>query len=183
LGKHDQLDGAYPRMEYSITTGEKGESAMKKRLKAISLLFFLFVASSVAFAAITPGDYLGSYGLVWKLVWDGWEGELVLRPTPWTANSKLSKGGAVYKVRYELVRNPQENIDGMMGPGYLGASSRLGHRIVFWVDFPGTPTNLLDDQRFDGYMMTQTEKAFAGVTWSNRIPYGFYATFRYGVPG
>ena len=77
-------------------------------------------------------------------------------------------------VRYKITLNPQDSIEGMQGPGNQKPSS-LGHRIVFWVDFNNTPKNPKDDQRFDGYMMTQTKDAIAGVTWWNGIPFGFYA--------
>jgi hypothetical protein len=50
-------------------------------------------------------------------------------------------------------------VDGRQGPGYIGTSSTAQHRIVFTVDFNNT--------RFDGYMMTQTRNAIAGVTWWN----------------
>jgi hypothetical protein len=134
---------------------------------------------------IEAGDILFAYGSVWKIVWDGWEGTLVLRPEPW--RSHLEKGGKKYSVRYQILANPQDIIGGMQGPGYIGKSSTIKHRIVFWVDFNNTPTPE-DDQRFDGYVFTQTIKkygkqAMAGITWWNRIPFGFYATFRYDVPG
>lgn len=63
----------------------------------------------------------------------------------------------------------------MQGPGYIGVNSTDTHRIVFWVDFANTPANPADDQRFDGYVFTQTRNAMAGVTWWAGIPFGFYA--------
>ncbi|HOJ88313.1 MAG TPA: hypothetical protein PLP64_06150 [Pseudothermotoga sp.] len=131
-------------------------------------------------------DVLGPYGSVWKIYWDGWEGTLV-----------FFKGGSGYledanKVKYNLtyviLKNPQDNISGMTGPGYVGKASTLGHRIVFMVDFANTPGNTQDDQRFDGYIFTQTlkqpnKRAISGITWWDSIPFGFYATFWYDVPG
>ncbi len=135
---------------------------------------------------IREQDVIGLYGSVWKIYWDGWEGTLV-----------LSKGGKGYiedanRNRYDLtyviMKNPQDNIMGMTGPGNTGKSTNLGHRIVFLVDFAQTPTDARDDQRFDGYLFTQpivqkqyNKRAIAGITWWDEIPFGFYATYWYDV--
>jgi len=77
----------------------------------------------------------------------------------------------------------------MTGPGYTGKMGVLGHRVVFFVDFANTPNNTQDDQRFDGYIFTQTlkegtsKKAISGITWWDGIPFGFYATYWYNIPG
>jgi hypothetical protein len=82
----------------------------------------------------------------------------------------------VFAVRHEVAVEPQDFVDGEQGPGYRGVDSTLGHRIVFWVDFNNTPADARDDARFEGYMMTLTRTSMAGVTWSEGVPYGFYAT-------
>lgn len=165
---------------------------MKRLVVGLALcLLALLVGASIVSGApqgIAGSDILGPYGSVWKIVWDGWEGRLVLRPAPWVTQSYLETGGKKYSVRYKILVNPQDKIDGLQGPGYTGRNSSLRHRIVFWVDFDNTPRNLADDQRFDGYVFTKTIKklgkqAMAGVTWWKSIPFGFYATFRYDVPG
>lgn len=131
-------------------------------------------------------DVLGPYGSVWRIYWDGWEGMLVLFKG---GNGYIQDSNNVrYNLTYVILKNPQDNISGMTGPGYTGKASTLGHRIVFMVDFANTPNNTQDDQRFDGYIFTQTlktpaKRAIAGITWWDSIPFGFYATFWYDVPG
>jgi hypothetical protein len=61
--------------------------------------------------------------------------------------------------------------------------SNLKHRVVFWVDFGKTSRDLQDDQRIDGYIITQTLDGMAGVTWWNGIPFGFSARFEGNVVG
>ena len=85
----------------------------------------------------------------------------------------IEVGSVVSPLVYHAFTNPQDAIDGEQGPGYLGSDSTLGHRIVFWVDFNDTP-DIRDVQRFDGYLMTATEDAMAGVTWAAAVPHGFY---------
>jgi hypothetical protein len=75
--------------------------------------------------------------------------------------------------------NQQDVVDGRTGPGYMGVNWDYRHRIVFWVDFNRTPTQPEDDQRFDGYLMTQTENAIAGITWKKGIPVMFALGFHH----
>lgn len=131
-------------------------------------------------------DVLGPYGSVWKIYWDGWEGTLVLFKNG--TGYIDAADGKRYNLTHMILKNPQDNVAGMTGPGYTGKSSNMGHRIVFFVDFAQTPNNTQDDQRFEGYLFTQTiktsnKRAIAGITWWDGIPFGFYATFWYGVPG
>jgi len=136
----------------------------------------------VAFAAMTARDFTGcnEYGCTYKIVWDGWEGFLTLAPPAGGAGTGTGyleqRGRDRCSVRYQILCDPQDSIGGSRGPGYIGTRSSIKHRIVFWVDFNNTPNNPRDDQRFDGYMMTQTKNAIAGITWWNKIPFGFYAT-------
>jgi hypothetical protein len=144
-------------------------------------------ASHVARAAtnqVTQADIVRcTTRSVYTMVWDGWRGSLSLRQGG-VGTLAQDGGNTPYQVRYQtqLVSNPQDTVDGMHGPGYLGVASTLSHRITFWVDFANTPNNPGDDQRFDGYVMSQTKDAFAGVTWWQSIPFGFYATFSMCAP-
>lgn len=153
---------------------------MKKVLLILCTLVIWAVAIN-AVAQIRGTDILGAYGNVYNIVWDGWKGELVLRTG--AAESYLEKDGNRYEVRYQILQDPQDTVEGMKGPGATATSSILKHRIIFWVDFNNTPDNNADDQRFDGYFFTKTKDAMAGVTWWNNIPFGFYATFKVGIPG
>jgi hypothetical protein len=141
------------------------------------------ILAVVVYAAVTEYDFSGQYGVVYDIVYDGRKGELVLSPLAKPGlKSVLKQGGVEYGVRYQIVR-PQDAVDGQAGPGYQGVPMGEKYRIVFWVDFARTPRNTQDDQRFDGYMMTLTKSAIAGVTWRSKCPYGFYAIRKYDVPG
>ena len=125
-------------------------------------------------------DVLCERAATYRLVWgDGREGILSLaRPVApdFAAVGYLAVGPSFHGVRHEVVVNPQDLVGGEQGPGYRGADSALGHRVVFWVDFDDTPADARDDARFDGYLMTVTRDSMAGVTWFGDVPYGFYAT-------
>ena len=123
---------------------------------------------------------------MYNFVSDGWTGTLYLYPASYPTyvpKGYVYSGGKWFNVRYQILSNPQDFIDGRQGPGYIGVSSTAQQRIVFWVDYNNTPNNPYDDQRFDGYMMTQTRNAIAGVTWWNGMVFGFYATNKICAPG
>lgn len=156
---------------------------MKRLTVLLILAGVLGVAAFVSAAPMEGHNFLGQYGRVYDIVWDGWKGELVLQPDPWAANSHLKGAdGRRYAVRYQVLLEAQQVVGGTAGPGYTGAPTNMKYRIVFWVDFNNTKITT-DDQKFDGYLMTQTKDAIAGVTWWNRMPFGFYAIRKYDVPG
>ncbi len=125
---------------------------------------------------MNDSDVLGNFGVQFGLRWDGWEGFLDLYPSA-IGGSVLHTGGNTFPVRYELLHAAEDNVEGLQGPGYLGANTGPGYRIVFWVRFS-------DEQRFDGYLFTQTHyDAMAGVTWWNNLPFGFYGVRRLFIPG
>lgn len=133
--------------------------------------------------AIQEGDIIkGNDGSIYELVWDGGKGSLVIRKY---SSSYFTHAGSrvTIPVRLVLLADPQDNVDGRTGPGYLGVNSDLKHRIVFWIDFSQTPGSPQDDQRFDGYFFNQTKDAMAGVTWRGDVPFGFYAKFVGNVIG
>ena len=99
---------------------------------------------------------------VYNIVWDGWQGTLQLCFANGEA-SWLQQGTVRHKVTYTQGR----------------AATGYDHRIIFYVDFNNTPTTTRDDQKFDGYFLTQqpaARRGVAGLTWWNNIPFGFYAT-------
>lgn len=152
-----------------------------KKIILILCAFTIWSIATIATAQMRAFDFLGQYGYVYKIVWDGWKGKLLLSPN--TGKSYLEKDGKKHKVRYHILLDSQIPVDGMKGPGYKGKAANLKYRIVFWVDFSDTPDNLRDDQRFDGYLMTKTKDDIAGITWWNNIPFGFYAIWEYDIPG
>jgi hypothetical protein len=135
---------------------------------------------------LTQGDFICQYGAGYDVVWDGLPARLALSPPYWpdyAYKGQFEYAGFYYAVRYQILANPQDFIEGQQGPGYLGTNSDRKHRIVFWVDFKNTPAAPWDDHRFDGYMMTNNKNAIAGVVWTSNgvrsaplnIPFGFYA--------
>src|SRR5262249_13135224 len=51
-----------------------------------------------------------------------------------------------------------------------------GHHIIFYIiGLGGESADGTGGQKFDGYLMTQTKDAIAGLTWWNNTPFGFYA--------
>ena len=135
--------------------------------------------SSPASAQLTQANFTCQYGATYRIVWDGWAGTLTLVPPSYpdyVYKGTLASGGRTHQVRLQILKDPQDVVEGMQGPGYTGANSTAKPRMVFWVDFPNTPNSPYDDQRFDGYMMTQSRNAIAGVTWWNGMVFGFFAT-------
>jgi hypothetical protein len=129
---------------------------------------------------IELSDFICYDGAEYRIVWAaGYQGRLVLLPPAppfYIPTGYVEAGGVTSYLVYHALTDPQDVIDSQQGPGYLGTDSSLGHRIVFWVDFNGTRDAIRDDQRFDGYLMTITRDALAGVTWVKGIAHGFYAT-------
>lgn len=157
---------------------------MKTHIRLITALLGLTAINMTAISApftqkaeaITVQDITKgcTYGAWYDIVWDGWQGGILFYNS--NRGYLLQNGGTYKQVRYSLY-NPQDNVSGYVGPGYRGIATTATYRIVFWVDFNNTPSNPNDDQRFDGYVMTQTRNAMAGITWWNNQPFGFYAKF------
>lgn len=92
---------------------------------------------------------------VYSMVHDGWKGELVLQGT-----------GGTYA-----------GSDGQKLP--VKVISLSGYHLIFVVvGLGGENADGLGGQKFDGYQMTQTRDAIAGVTWWQGQPFGFYAVKR-----
>ncbi len=121
--------------------------------------------------AVSIDDFLGTYAMNH----DGWNGTLELREVtgPRLAGSANLTGtytgsdGRSHAVR-GFVRGPSQSMPTDWGPD---------HKIEFYVDFADTsPTT--DDQKFEGYLFTQTKDGMAGLTWWNATPFGFYGEKR-----
>ncbi|MCX6557525.1 MAG: hypothetical protein NTW95_08885 [Candidatus Aminicenantes bacterium] len=128
--------------------------SVRPRMAAVVVLlvFTTIAGGRLAFAQVTKQDFFGT----WAMNHDGWEGTLVLRAA---------------------------GIPGGLFGDYLAADGKVhfvqgsveAHKIVFYVDLKDTKGLPEDDQRFEGYLFTQSRQAMAGTTtWAN-IVYGWSA--------
>lgn len=87
----------------------------------------------------------------YRMVHDGWRGVLVLKGG---GGTYTAAGGRIYQVRVRAD----------------------GYHVTFYVlGLGGQNADSSGGQKFDGYVMTQTRDAIAGLTWWGKRPFGFYA--------
>ncbi len=117
---------------------------------------------------IQKQDFVGTY----DMDHDGWKGVLELRaarddPVEKTPNivGKYFINGKVHDV-YGYVKTWRYDL-----PNWVD------HKIEFYIDFNDTPTTD-DDQKFVGFLHTQTKDAISGITYWHGTPFGFYAIKR-----
>lgn len=125
-----------------------GVSSTRPRKAAVVLLVLAAIAwSSPAFAQVTKQDFYGT----WALNHDGWQGTLVLRGAGIPAGlfgDYLAADGKVHFVQ----------------------GSVEAHKIIFYIDMKDTKGLPGDDQRFEGYLFSQSRQAMAGTTsWSGTM--------------
>jgi hypothetical protein len=127
--------------------------SVRPRIAAVVLLVLATIAGGFpAFAQVSKQDFFGN----WAMNHDGWEGTLVLRAA---------------------------GIPGGLFGDYLAADGKVhfvqgsveAHMIVFYIDLKDTKGLPEDDQRFEGYLFTQSRQAMAGTTsWASTL-YGWSA--------
>lgn len=101
-----------------------------------------------------PAQPAATDGL-YNMVHDGWKGELSLRGR---MGLYAGSDGRRFRVR---------------------VTELSGHHIIFVIlGMGGENAGGLGGQKFDGYLMTQTRDAIAGITWWQGQPFGFYAIKR-----
>lgn len=119
---------------------------------------------------VTTNDFIGAY----SMNHDGWKGVLKL----WRNPNTIHVIGTDYWLllgQYTDQNNNVHNVRGKVKESVANPAGWVDHKIEFYIDFNNTPTNLNDDQKFEGYLFTQTKDGMAGITWWNDTPYGFYA--------
>lgn len=95
-------------------------------------------------------DFNGNY----DIVHDGWKGTLIIN---YPSGQYIMADGTEFPVKFNIKE----------------------HHIIFYII--GLHEENADGtrgQKFDGYMMTQTKDAIAGITWWHGQPFGFYALKR-----
>lgn len=146
---------------------------MKKHLITLiisTIACFTFNVANTFASNVFYTDFSGSYGMNH----DGWQGTLELKASSGDYIEQIASVSGTYTGQDNLehyvrgyVRTPTYMLPASWGPD---------HKISFYIDFMDTYFQGADDQQFDGYLFTHTKDAMAGVTWWNKIPFGFYLT-------
>jgi hypothetical protein len=120
-------------------------------------------------AVLAKTDFLGTY----FIEYDGWQAILRLWTLPDNFASSLPNIGGYLM----FMNGDKHNLRGFVRTATYPLSVSWGpdHQIEFYVDFNHTSGNPADDQKFLGYLFTQTKKAMAGLTWWQGTPFGFLA--------
>jgi hypothetical protein len=163
-----------------IGIGEEGQTVV-----TVQDYFCPFNGDEAHFVVNLDGDHLDAYFVPAASGWTSYITPIHEAFRKISRNDK-SRHRELYRIRFDPMGagdpqpvNQQYVVDGHTGPGYIGVDWDYRHRLVFWVDFRQTPEEPEDDQRFDGYIMTQTENALAGITWKKGIPVPFTLSFHH----
>lgn len=113
-------------------------------------------------------DFAGAYAMNH----DGWQGTLKL----WVRDMYTSTIGNIGGTYTPSGKTSTHNVRGFVQSqsNISSSGSWPDHKIELYIDFSDT-SSTSDDQKFVGYLFTQTKSALAGKTCWNSIPFGFYA--------
>ncbi len=175
-----------------ITMQSNKTVTQHRKLFLAFLITIAMALCSVRAHALTTNDFVCDETYRGRtfdpFVWDGWKGKLNLYQDG-TGELLIPETGESISVRHAIAVNPQDDIEGYQGPGFVSGDTATyqNHRLVFWVDFNHTPDDSSDDQRFDGYLATATpgdedaRGTIIGITWWEKLPFAFYSGRKYQI--
>ena len=113
---------------------------------------------------IQKRDYLGQ----WKMVHDGWHGQLVLTALK---DDPIESYYNIQGIYTDDSGNQRQVRGAVLTPDYPRGASWPDNKIEFWIDFNGN-YDFSDDQKFVAYLFSWAKDEMAGTTRWGSQPFG-----------